>query len=67
MLNKTAYRVGQVAGSDIPIIERTDYTDIDGMSWRDAKKQLRQWYLNEAANLRKISEKDYFGTEEIPF
>ena len=29
-------------------------------SWRDAKKALRQWYLDRAKALRSVSEKDYF-------
>ena len=29
-------------------------------SWRDAKKALRQWYLDQAKALRQVSEKDYF-------
>ncbi len=30
-------------------------------SWRQAKKALRQWYIDEAKALRSISEKDYFN------
>lgn len=30
-------------------------------SWRDAKKALRQWYLDQAKALRNVSEKDYFN------
>ncbi len=30
-------------------------------SWRDVKKALRSWYLEQAAGLRSVSEKDYFG------
>lgn len=30
-------------------------------SWRDAKKALRSWYLEQAAALRSVSEKDYFN------
>lgn len=29
-------------------------------SWRDAKKALRQWYLDEAHALRNVTEKTYF-------
>ena len=29
-------------------------------SWRDAKKALRQWYLDQAAGLRSVSEADMF-------
>lgn len=32
-------------------------------SWRDAKKALRQWYLDRAKELRGISEKDYFNND----
>ena len=32
-------------------------------SWRDAKKALRQWYLDRAKALRQVSEKDYFASE----
>lgn len=34
--------------------------DPDGVSWREAKKQLRDEYLNKAASLRELSEKSYF-------
>lgn len=29
-------------------------------SWRDAKKALRQWYLDQAKALRDVSERDMF-------
>lgn len=29
-------------------------------AWRDAKKALRQWYLDQAASLRNVNEKSYF-------
>lgn len=32
-------------------------------SWRDAKKALREWYLDAAKSLRQVSEKDYFASE----
>ena len=36
-------------------------TDESGTtSWRDAKKALRQWYLDQAKALRSVSETDYF-------
>lgn len=45
------------SGKAIPeIIETSEGTT----SWRDCKKALRQWYLDEAAKLRSVSEKDYF-------
>lgn len=28
-------------------------------SWRDAKKLLRRWYIEQSAALRAVSEKDY--------
>lgn len=31
-------------------------------SWRDAKKALRSWHIEQASSLRSISEKDYFKT-----
>jgi hypothetical protein len=32
--------------------------DEPGLSWRDAKKNLRQWYLNKAHEIRGMREKD---------
>jgi hypothetical protein len=32
--------------------------DEPGLSWRDAKKNLRQWYLNQAAGVRGMRERD---------
>lgn len=29
-------------------------------AWREAKKVVRQWYLDKAASLRKLNEKNYF-------
>jgi len=43
-----------------PGIEKVDITDQDGISWRSAKKQLRQWYLDQAKKLRDVTQKDYF-------
>ena len=40
-----------------------DVDDTGGTtSWRDAKKALRQWYLDRAKALRSVSEADYFQT-----
>lgn len=39
------------------------YKDGGTGSWRDAKKELRKWYLEQAKSLREISEKDYFKNE----
>ena len=50
-------------GKDIvgePII----YKDDQGTtSWRDAKKALRSWYLDQAKALRSITEKEYFKND----
>ncbi len=29
-------------------------------SWRESKKLLRQWYLDQATDLRALNEKSYF-------
>lgn len=31
-------------------------------AWREAKKMVRQWHLDQITNLRKQSEKSYFGS-----
>ena len=58
-MNKTAYKVNPDFMSIIPV----PYTDLDGVSWREAKKQLRNLYLVEARALRSMTEKTYFGPE----
>jgi hypothetical protein len=40
----------------LPKIEKDGGTG----AWRDAKKVVRQWYLNKAKQLRQTGEKDYF-------
>ena len=48
------------AGAAPPAIVK----DAEGTtSWRDAKKALRQWYVDRAKALRSISEKDYFKND----
>ena len=59
-MNKTAYKVTYSGLDSAPEIVKVDFTDPEGVSWREAKKQLRSWYLAEAAKLRSIKEKDYF-------
>ena len=44
-----------------PYIEKVDVTNLDAVDWRTAKKQLRAFYLDKAASLRKVSEKEYFA------
>lgn len=46
--------------SMVPRILKADITNTEAVSWREAKKQLRKWYLDQAAALRKLTEKDYF-------
>ncbi len=36
----------------------------DGLSWRDAKKALRAYYLNKARSLRDVTEKEYFNNDQ---
>lgn len=36
-------------------------SEVAGLSWREAKKQLRAYYLNKAVALRSVTEKDYFN------
>ena len=60
---RTAYKVAAANGDDsFPLIEKVDITDVDGVSWREAKKQLRSWFLQRAKDLRKTTEKEYFGS-----
>lgn len=41
-------------------IKKVEITDNRGVSWREAKKLLRAYYLEKAAGLRQLSQKDYF-------
>lgn len=43
------------------VIIKVEITDKDGLSWREAKKQLRKWYVDQAAALRSQNQKDYFN------
>jgi uncharacterized protein (UPF0548 family) len=57
-----AYRLSESAEGNGPpniIVDVTGGTT----SWRDAKKALRSWYLEQAAALRSVSEKDYFNND----
>lgn len=46
---------------ELPYIDRALE---DGDSWRSVKKQLRHWYLQQAASLRSFTEAEYFEAEE---
>ena len=56
---KTGYRL--VKDGDLPDILQTTVEDPACVSWREVKKQLRSWYLQEAGKLRGLSEKDFNG------
>lgn len=49
------------AGTGAPFIALDESSTT---SWRDAKKALRQWYLDQAKALRSVSEKDYFPSDQ---
>ena len=44
----------------LPDIIEVPVTDLEGVSWREAKAKLRKMYLNKAASLRHQTEKDWF-------
>ncbi len=44
----------------IPII-RVSLVEGEGVMWSGAKKQLRQWFLDQAAGLRQVNEDTYFN------
>lgn len=56
---REAFKV--VKGIDKPSIMKVEITDKEGQSWREAKKQLRRWYLDQAAQLRSVTKQQYFG------
>jgi hypothetical protein len=41
-----------------PKIFKVDITESNGVSWREAKKALRSYYLAKAAEVRALREKD---------
>ena len=55
-----AYKLIQGDEFSLPYIEKVDVTDLEGKSWREVKKELRTWYLDNAKALRDITEKSYF-------
>ena len=46
----------KVVGGEAPVIVRN--YDLAGKSWRDAKKEARQWFLSRAKALRAMKKKD---------
>ena len=59
---KPAYKVVVVDGLGTPFmtpwILKVDVSDVNGRSWKDAKKQLRKYHIDHAANVRQLREKD---------
>ena len=53
---KVAYKV--IMDDYQPRIVKVDITDLEGVSWKDAKKQARAWYLDRAKAFRSLREKD---------
>lgn len=51
---------GELGGHG-PRIIKAAVEDVTATDWRTAKKSLRKFYLDRAAELRKITEKDYFA------
>ena len=56
---RVAYKV-VAEGHSLPSINRVTVDDPEGLSWRDAKKMLRKFYLTKAAELRGLTEKTAF-------
>lgn len=57
------FKVELPAGEETtPFIYRTD--DNDGLTWREAKKLLRKWYLDQASSLRTFTEKEFTKQEQ---
>jgi hypothetical protein len=57
---RVAYKVYQAEPMALPGLEKVTVDDPEGMSWRDAKKMLRKFYLVKAAELRGLTEKGAF-------
>lgn len=51
---KPAYKV--TVDQNIPVIVKAEVTDVEGVSWREAKKQLRKWFTDRAAEVRAMRE-----------
>lgn len=46
-----------------PVIVKVPITDPEGVGWQQAKKALRQYYLDRARELRAVTEQSYFEVE----
>ena len=54
---KTGYKLIDQGGC-APIIMTATVEDSECVSWQEAKKQLRKWYLDQAHQVRSLREKD---------
>ena len=57
---RVAYKVVADSAELLPSIMKVTVDDPEGLSWRDAKKMLRKFYLTKAAELRGLTEKIAF-------
>lgn len=55
---RKAYKVVQNPDVSLPWIDRVGIEDMAGVSWREAKKQLRDFYMKKAREVRAMREKD---------
>ena len=55
---KPAYRLVPVEDTNMEI-QKVDVSDVDGLSWKDAKKALRKYFLSRATSLRSLTEKEF--------
>lgn len=60
MSNKFKFSVyrTELEGAEVGNINPSE--DVDAVTWQQAKKQLRQWYLLQAKLLRSVDKKSYF-------
>jgi len=59
MTSPSKYKV--VVFEGLPEIALSMNEDDPKLTWREAKKALRQWYLDQASALRKVTEDNYFN------
>lgn len=59
---KVAYKLEQV-GNEVPKIVKVSVEDVEGVSWKDAKKALRSYFMALVKELRKLNERTYFGND----
>ena len=63
-LPKMGYKLGFDENADAGAVPPCILKDNEGTtSWRDAKKALRGWYLDQAKALRSVTEKEYFKND----